>query len=149
MPSSSQDTSNSTATPRASPDACTEWCLKTLNDATKNFATWKVCVDQARIVDYTWDNGTKSGKLFKCILVCTLDNTYYVNAEIRKTKGCPSDFLDKALKLYQNGFLFKISKVGLRVSPPPGNLASLEAPQKAYILGGGESLTPPGTPQEG
>merc|ERR1711936_210667 len=47
------------------------------------------------------------------------DNQQYCVAEIRKTKGSPGDIFDKAVKTYQDGFHFKMSKVALNGKSKP------------------------------
>ena len=104
---------DSTATTRASTTDTNTFPLILLSDATKQHSTWTVTVDEAGIEEYTYDAGTKTAKLFKCLLISVSDNTHYAKAEIRKTKGCPPDIFDKAAKTFQNGFTFKITKVAL------------------------------------
>ena len=95
--------------------------LMFLNNATKNFASSEVSVARARIEDYEykWEGQDGKVKVFMCTLVSVHDNQQYCVAEIRKTKGSPGDIFEKALKTYQDGFHFKMSKVALNGKSKP------------------------------
>ena len=47
------------------------------------------------------------------------DDTQYCSAEVRKTKGSTPDVLERALKTYQAGFRFRMSKVALNGKAKP------------------------------
>ena len=108
--------------PRAASDAASTGEKETtplmfLNNATKNFASWEVSVAWARIEDYEykWEGQDRKGKVFMCTLVSVHDNQQYCVAEIRKTKGSPGDIFEKAVKTYQDGFHFKMSKLPVSI----------------------------------
>ena len=95
--------------------------LSFLNDATRKFASWEVSVARPSIEEYTynWEGQKRKAKFFQCTLVYVPDDTQYCSAEVRKTKGSTPDVLEQALKTYQAGFRFRMSKVALNGKAKP------------------------------
>jgi len=125
--------------------------LSFLNDATRKFASWEVSVARPRIAEYTyyWEGRQRTGKIFHCTLVSVPDDTQYCSAEVRKTKGIALDVLEKALKEFQAGFRFRMSKVALnsKAKPEYNNAAckivvDLTNTTMTKILHTGTTITP-------
>ena len=70
--------------------------LRCLNDATRKFAVWDVCVADAKVQEYTymWEGQMRKGKTFRCTLVSIVDESQYCLAEIRKVKGSPANIFE-------------------------------------------------------
>ena len=95
--------------------------LSFLNDSTRKFASWEVSVARPSIEEYTynWEGQKRKAKFFQCTLVSVPDDTQYCSAEVRKTKESTPDVLEKALKEFQAGFRFSMSKVALNSKAKP------------------------------
>ena len=95
--------------------------LAFLNNTTRRFATWDVCISHPRMekYKYKWENKDRTGEIFRCVLVSIHDPSEYCAAEVRKVKGSPADVLQKAEETYKSGLKFRMSDVELNMKAKP------------------------------
>ena len=79
----------------------------------KTGGTWDVYVHQPyeHKYQYTWHGSSRQGTNLLCILVSSADPLKYYKAQFRKTSHNSAEY-DAALKKYQQGARFAMSKVG-------------------------------------
>ena len=122
-----------------------------LNRASSTEPTWQVdiCNPCENKYGYTWKGKTRQGTNFLCILICASDPRQYCYAQFKKTFQNKRKY-EEALKAYQNGARFKMSKVAFfedanaaYVSSPLKTMVDLSNTKMELCIGAASSAVQP------